>query len=223
MAYYIQPNPINVDLADTDDDSVFQDQTLGGAGDFTLNGADVVSGEWITPDGFAHQLVLTCAADESARTVTVTGFYDLERHHPASITIAGVNATTAESTAYLAIITSVALDGATSGNIKLGFVDEAVAIMPLDPATDPSTIEYVVTGTISFDIEGTTTPIHKRNARHPFSLTNAFEDWNWVANSSALSSSGNLTLNSPVQAIRLKVNSYSSGAAVVLTAIQPVS
>lgn len=222
MAYYVQPNSINVDLAPTDDDSVFEDQTLMGAGNFSLDGTDVVDGEWVSPDGFAHQLVITAAATETA-TATITGFYDIARHHPASITIAGPDATTAETSAYLAVITQVAYDGATVGNVKLGFVDEAIAIMPMDPGSNPSTIEYVVTGTVDFDIEDTTTQIHKRNARHPFSLSNAFNTWAWVSNSAGITASGNITLNSPVQAIRLKVNSYSTGAAVVLSAIQPIN
>lgn len=214
MTVTFQPNQIDIDLADPDDDSVFADQALGGAGDFTLDGADVSGGVWVSPDGFAHQLILTCAADESARTATVTGYYDINQEYPATITIAGSNASTTESTEYLAVITSVSFDGATTGNVKLGFVDEAIVFVGADPATRPITIQSVVTGTVNFDIQTTNTEYWKRTAQHPFTFLVSYEDVPFVSRSAAVTASAVLTLDGPVTGIRYLINSYSSGARI---------
>lgn len=221
MTTFSQVNQIDIDLADADDDNVFADQTLVGAGDFTLDGAGVTDGVWTSPDGFAHQISITSAADESARTATITGFYDIAKNHPASVTLAAVSIGTAETTAYLAVITSVAFDGATSGNVSMGIVDEAIAVVALDRSADPGTVQYVISGTAAFDIETTATPIHRRTAKHPYTLLYAMENWQWVGASTAISASGDLTLNSPTSAVRLKVTSYSSGARIYFNVIQP--
>ena len=49
---------VKMDLADVDPNGVFENQTLGSAGNFNLNGIGVVNSEWVSPDGFAKKIGL---------------------------------------------------------------------------------------------------------------------------------------------------------------------
>ena len=207
---------INMDLADVDDDGVFQNQTLGGAGSFTLNGAGVSSGEWVTPDLFAKQIGFASTGNISGVNFTVSGYQDKNKTIPISETIAGPNNNTVETTNYFYSIQSISASGAVGTNTKAGAVDKAISrIIPVkrsysDRSERQIGLTFIVTGTIDYTVQQTNDDVQ--------SLTN--RNFNWLDHddsdlvNAAISKNGNYI--AVPQAMRVKINSYSSGAALLI-------
>lgn len=202
-----RPIIIDLDLADVDANSVFEDQTLGGAGNFTLNGVDVTDGVWTSPDGFARQISFESAANLSALTFTITGYTDSKQHNLVTENVTGPNAATVESTGYFYSITQIASDGAVGTNCECGFVDEAVTdALPLNWRGGVASVNVDVTGTIDLTIQNTFDDIQNLSDL----------DFNWQDSPSPdlvnITSSTNEAYEGVPSALRAKVNSYSSGA-----------
>ena len=207
---------INMDLADVDDDGVFQNQTLGGAGSFTLNGAGVTSGQWVTPDLFAKQIGFASTGNISGVNFTISGYEDRNKTILISETIAGPNNNTVETTNYFYSIQSISASGAVGTNTKAGAVDEAISqIIPIkrsysDRSERQVGLTFIVTGTINYTVQQTNDDIQ--------SLTN--RTFNWLDNDdSALvnaTTSKNGNYIAGPQAARIKIKSYSSGAALLI-------
>lgn len=207
---------INMDLADVDDDGVFQNQTLGGAGNFTLNGAEVVSAEWVTPDLFAKQIGFASTGNISAVNFTIFGYEDRNKTIPISETIAGPNNNTVETTNYFYSIQSISASGVVGTNTKAGAVNKAISqIIPTkrtysDRNERQIGLSFIVTGTIDYTVQQTNDNIQ--------SLTN--RNFNWLDHddsdlvNAAISKNGNYI--AIPQAMRVKINSYSSGAALLI-------
>ena len=122
----MRPIRTNVDLATVDINGIFEAQQLVGAGDVTLDGAEVTAGVWTTLDGFARQIAIACAGDINTVIFTITGFRDADSLIAITDTITGVNANAVESTEYFYSITSIAADAAVGTDIYGGAVDEAI-------------------------------------------------------------------------------------------------
>jgi len=211
----MKPIRIDIDLDDVDPNGLFEDQTLGGAGDFTLNGAGVVDGVWTTPDGFAKQIGFESAGNISAVTFTVTGFTDESKHNAVTETLSGPNANTVETSNYFYHITSVAANGAVGTNTEAGPVDEAVtAVIPLNWRGSETLVNVYVTGTISYTVEQTTDNLQNLN-----DLTFNWKDCDDSALVNA-TTTANATYVGVPSGIRLKVNSYNSGAELAFDIIQ---
>lgn len=203
----MRPIIIDLDLATVDPNSVFEDQTLGGAGNFTLDGADVTDGVWTSPDGFAHQISFESSANLSALTFTITGYTDSKKHNLVTENVTGPNATTVESTGYFYAITQIASDGAVGTNVECGFVDEAVTdALPLDWRSGVASVNIDVTGTLDLTIQNTFDNIQNLDDL----------DFNWQDAPSTdlvnITSSVNEAYEGLPRALRVKVNSYSTGA-----------
>lgn len=208
----MRPIRINIDLADVDADGVFQNQTLGGAGTITLNGAEVVGGQWVTPDGFAKQIGLVSAGNISTVTFTITGYQDYDRHVAITDTVTGINNSTVETTKYFYYITSIAADGAVGSNVAGGAVDEAItAAIPLNWRGDIVSVNADITGTVNATIQQTFDNLQNLNDL----------DFAWQDSPSAslvgFTASTNDAYDGIPSALRCKINSYSSGAAISLT------
>jgi len=207
---------INMDLANVDDDGVFQNQTLGGAGNFTLNGAEVVSAEWVTPDLFAKQIGFASTGNISAVNFTIFGYEDRNKTIPISETIAGPNNNTVETTNYFYSIQSVSASGVVGTNTKAGAVNKAISqIIPTkrtysDRNERQIGLSFIVTGTIDYTVQQTNDNIQ--------SLTN--RNFNWLDHddsdlvNATISKNGNYI--AIAQAMRVKINSYSSGAELLI-------
>lgn len=203
---------INVDLATVDVDGIFENQTLGGAGDVSLDGAEVVAGEWITPDGFAKQIAIDSAGDVSGVVFTVTGYTDQDKHNLITETITGVTTTAVESTNYFYSITSIAADGAVASNIFAGSVDEAVTKpLPISWRGGVASVNLDITGTMDVTIENTFDELQNLD-----DLNFAWQDSPSINLVNATTSTNDAYEGLP-SALRLKVNSYSAGAACNLT------
>lgn len=207
---------INMDLADVDDDGVFQNQTLGGAGSFTLNGVGVTGGQWVTPDLFAKQIGFASTGNISGVNFTVSGYQDKNKTIAISETIAGPNNNTVETTNYFYSIQSIAASGAVGTNTKAGAVDEAISqIIPIkrsysDRSERQVGLTFIVTGTINYTVQQTNDDIQ--------SLTNRV--FNWLDHDDSALVNATISKNGNYiaipQAIRVKINSYSSGAALLI-------
>lgn len=207
---------INMDLADVDDDGVFQNQTLGGAGSFTLNGAGVTSGEWVTPDLFAKQIGFASTGNISGVNFTVSGYQDKNKTIAISETLAGPNNNTVETSNYFYSIQSITANGAVGTNTKAGPVDEAISqIIPIkrtnsDKAERQVGLTFIVTGTINYTVQQTNDDVQSPTDR----------TFNWLdSDDSAVvgaTASKNSNYISIPKAMRVKINSYSSGAALLI-------
>jgi len=207
---------INMDLDNVDDDGVFQNQTLGGAGNFTLNGAGVTSGEWVTPDLFAKQIGFASTGNISAVTFTVSGYLDKNKTIAISEELAGPNNNTVETTNYFYSIQSISAGAAVGTNTKAGPVDEVVSQIISIKRTNSDRSErqvgltFIVTGAINYTVQQTSDDVQ--------SLTDRTFNWldsddSAVVGATASKNSNYIALP---QAMRVKINSYSSGAALLI-------
>lgn len=102
------------------------DQTLGGAGNFTLNGAAISGGSFDCAYSGGQLITFTSTGNISARTFTITG---TDRNGAAqSETLSGPNNNTVFSTKYYKTVTQVASDGAVGTNTSIGIA--APLILP---------------------------------------------------------------------------------------------
>lgn len=203
----MRPMILNIDLATIDVDGIFENQTLVGAGDVSLDGAEVVNGEWVTPDGLAHKFSIDSAGDVSGVTFTITGYSDADKHNLITDTITGVTTTAVESTKYFYSITSIAADGAVGSNIFGGIVDEAISkVIPLNWRGGVTSVNLDITGTMDVTLQNTFDNIQVLSDL----------DFNWQNSPSSnfvnATSSTNDAYDGLPRALRLKINSYSTGA-----------
>lgn len=187
---------------------------LTGAGpwtSFTLSGPS---------DSFAHQLSLTSAANLSAINITIVGT-DADGQ-AVTETRAGPNANTVETSAYFKTVTSISAASTLGANtLDVGWVDEFVSqTLPTEIYLHqgPPFCQITLTGTANFDVEDTMSDI-----RASYSPPPSQGDFTWLndANFTAKSASLSAQLAVIPRAIRLAVNSYSSGAVLKLAVITP--
>lgn len=208
----MRPKQLTMDLADADPNGVFEDQQLGAAGDFTLNGAGVSGGEWASPDGFAHQISFESTGNLSGVTFTITGYADAAKHIPLTEAVTGPNNATVESSGYFAVITQIAASAAVGTNVEAGHVDEAVTnAIPLNTYSDTTLISADVTGTVDYTIQ-VTMDDPQVVANHPLT-------WQDIDDSALVdvTASAYSIASAGLRAIRVQINSYSSGAEVKLS------
>lgn len=208
----MRPIYIDIDLADVDDNGIFENQTLVGAGDLTLDGAEIVNGEWVTPDGFAKKIGIACAGDVNTVTFTITGYSDISKHNLITDTITGVNANTVESSKYFYYITSIAADAAVGTDVYGGSVDEAMtAALAPNWRNGVLSVSADVTGAVDATVQQTFSDI-----QNPDDL-----DFNWQnfpeADLVGFTTSQQDAYSGIPRAVRVVINSYSSGARIELT------
>ena len=150
------PIVVSVSLAAADDDGIAQNQTLGAAGNMTLNGLLVTDGvATLTTAGIERQVLLTSVSDESAKTFTVYGTNATGNEISESIT--GPN-TTATTNKFFRTVTRVAVSAATTGNVKVGTNGVgATRFVSIDQnkAVSGISYEFVVSGTVNYDLQHT--------------------------------------------------------------------
>jgi len=193
-------DPVNVDA-----DGIAEAQAVAGAGALTLDGA-LVSGGVYSGD-YARQIGILSAGDDSLITFTVTGTDADKRAITEAVTGSSGAPGTAESTLYFLTVTSVVASGAASGNVSVGTVDEFVTnTIPLDKYNhDPASVSMEnITGTINFSLDETFTDFQRENIIEFFPANET------AFNESTVATHGDISNHAT--GIRLRVNSYSSGA-----------
>ena len=152
----MKPITVSVQLDAADDDGVAQNQQPSGAADLTLNGALVSGGvATLCAAGMERQVLVTTAANESTKTITIYGTN--ATGNPISEAITGPNATTGTTTGYFRTITRVAVSAAFTGNVKVG-TNGVGATRPvnLDTFGRPEvSIQVDVSGTVNFTVQQT--------------------------------------------------------------------
>lgn len=164
-------------------------------------------------DSLAHQVSIRndSATDHSGKTVLLVGTGADGEALSESVQAPGTSATV-ESTSYFMTLTS-ATPSATIGadTFDIGWVDEFVTkTIPLNWRGGPGALRITVGGTINYDLENTISDIQ-------------FEDIVWFVDDAAQDDeTASLTARWEVtsKAIRVKANSYSSGATLTLDYVQ---
>ena len=190
---------IDIDVAAEDTDGYANDDDSGNGGTVTL----------ITTspgDGLAHKVVITPSGSVSGN-YTLVGTDADGKSISETLATSTTNAVT--SSAYFATLTSVTNATVGSETIDVGWADEvATKTYPLDVYRPyPPTVQVDVTGTIAFDIEYTMSDVQASNTGQ--------NNFVWANDANFTNKSADLTddLSLPgYRAIRIVVNSYSSGA-----------
>ncbi len=112
--------------AATDRDGLAQAQTLGAAGNLTLNGAGISGGLYTNPFYGGRLVTIYSAGNLSAITFTVTGTDHAGTAQTENIT--GPNNGTATGTKYFNTVTSIAANAAVASNVEAGFAASLIAL-----------------------------------------------------------------------------------------------
>lgn len=162
-------------------------------------------------DSLAHQVSIRndSATDHSGKTVTLVGTDHLGRALTEIVTAPGASLTV-ESSGYFLTLTD-ATPSATIGadTFDIGWVDEFVPpAIPMDWRAGVGSLLVTITGTISVDLQSSNTDINGTTTEPSWLVDSA-------ANT-AFTASQWCTFNATPRFIRIKANSYSSGATVKL-------
>lgn len=213
------PRYFDIDPIDVDPDGIAENQTLGGAGNLTLDGAlcdlgtagqfDI--GDAGYSDGIAGvRIAIDSAGDVSSVTFTVTG----KDQDGIDITedITGVTTTAVESVNYFSQITQIAADGAVGSNVFVGPVDEIVTktyVLNWRAAEACTVAVSALAGTCQFDIQ--------ESFDDP---ENGVRNMNWIDAQADKAADLAALLTLHARAVRLRFDSYSSGAELQFAVIQ---
>lgn len=193
--------------------SICLSQTPGGAGNLTLNGALAAGG--VVPDlSFGYIVSITGAANDAARTFTITGFDQSLR--PQTEAVTGPNISTVVGTKFWRRITTIAIDAAAAGAITVGTPNTVLCAvspdLPLDLYERDTTIAVDISGTINYDV------------KKAFERQTAGETANWVAGGLAAQvADANTAYTAPTGSVRLQINTYTNGATVAMSVVQGMS
>jgi hypothetical protein len=206
----MRPKEYDVDVADAN--------LTGFASNVT--GAAFVLTATAATDGIAHQVSIRndSATDHSGKTVTLVGT-DQDGRALTEVVTGPAGSATVESTGYFLTLTS-ATPSATIGadTFDIGWVDEvSTKTIPLDWRSDlAAAINVDVTGTIDFTVQQTFDNVQ---------VSTGQQSAQWLDISALAAKTADTTSTSTVgaTAIRLKVNSYSSGAELQMNLNQTTS
>lgn len=187
-------------------------QQTAGAGDLLLNGALVDDGV-ATMLNNPSRLEITSAGNLSGVDFTITGTnFDGKEIVE---TIAGPNATTVITNSYFYTVSQISVDGAVGTDVTVGPTDQSVSkIVPVSRfpgdillgiqtnISTSATIDY----TLQFTLDNVQT-------------SSANQKWLDVSSYSGKTADFYGSLTTPIRALRIKINSHSSGT-VTTTIIQ---
>jgi hypothetical protein len=178
------------------------------------------AGPWTTfsstTDGLAHQVSIRndSGTDYSGQTFTVVGTGPNNETLTEAVTGPGAGATV-ESTIYVKSITSITASGAgiSTDTFDIGWVDEVVShTYPIDFCSPyQCAIQVDVTGTIDFTVQECFTNV----------LAGDTAVWNNITALAAKTADTASVASVGARAIRIVVNSYSSGAELQMYTSQP--
>lgn len=214
----MRPQVITLAPDDADADGVAASQTpaAGGEQELTIGGA-LASGGVATMD-VAREISITSAGDDSGRTFTVTG----TNHHGDTIieAVTGANAGAATTTLQFKTVTSVTTDDDTAGAVTVGTTQVvASAWWPVDRLDwNGLSLGVEVSGTANYDVQHTFDDIFDLAVARPQTAADipTVIDHDTLAN---LSVNSDGAYEYPPRAVRLALNSFSTGASVKLTII----
>ena len=212
----VRPVTLSYTLIDpSDTDCIAEAQQLVGAGNLDLDGVLVASGS-VTFTGGGYQIALYSAGNLSARTFTITGTDGEGRAITDAVT--GPNNSTVESVKYFKTVTQIAASGSVGSDIIVGIADEfASTYYIVSSKRAVSSISVGVSSGASVNYK-----IQNMN-KDPQTTANADQVWydhSTLANQTASAASSYI---SPVRAIRLIINSFSSTPTMTVNIVQASS
>lgn len=193
----MRPIRISRTLAAADPNGIALDQTTGGAGDLTLNGAFVVDG--VAQLDVQRQVSLESVGNLSGINFTIVGTDEQSR--PISETISGPNVGVVATTLDFFTVTRVSVDAAVGTNVEVGTNETGGSVViPLDQYISPFNVSLgaIITGTVNATVQFTFDDVF--SGVGPFSWTNQSDLTNIVASADG-------TFISPVSACRILTNS----------------
>lgn len=166
-------------------------------------------------DDLAHQLNFTSTANLSSITFTITGTDADGVIQTEDVT--GPNNTTVESTKYFLTWISIVPSATLGANtVDIGWVDEFVCpSIPMNVYASKAMLRTLVNGTITYTMQ------------HTLDRLDPAGDFNWTdlpdgtVDMTSITTGAVATLDPPPTAIRVKVESYSSGADVTVQTTHP--
>lgn len=192
----MKPKTVEIELATDDDDGICQSQTPLAGGALTIDGGLATDG--VAAFDAARRILLTFAGDESARTFTITG---TNRHDfGISEEVAGTDSTAVTAQDFKTV-TSVEIDDASAGAIKVGTgTSGSTDWIPLSANLNPFSVGFgcTVEGTVNYTVEHTYGSVQSYTAR-----PDVFQHETVASKAENLSGS----YSAPVSAVRLTVNS----------------
>lgn len=194
----MRPKEIDIDVADANLTG-FASNVTGATFTLTAN---------VATDGLAHRVSILndSANDHSGKTVTLVGT-DVSDAILTEVVIGPAGSATVESSGYFKTLTN-ATPSATIGadTFDIGWVDEVSSqVVPINwRSQNAATINVDVTGTINFTVQETFDAIQ----------TNGFQSVQWLNIAALTTKTADTTSTGTLAAtaLRIIVNSYSSGA-----------
>lgn len=196
-----------IDPVDVDADGLAVAQAVAAAGALTLNGA-LIENSIYTGD-YARQISITSTGADGGRTFTITGTDADGKAQTEDLT--GPATATVESIKYYKTVTSITVDDACAGNISAGTVDEFVTnTIPVENSeSDGLTVSLErFTGTIDVSVEQCFSRVQWADSIEFFSGPTSLQ---------GQTSKSYDNINIHASGIRLKCNSYTSGAQLYMT------
>lgn len=193
----------SIDPIDVDPDGIAEAQAVASATELSLDGALVSDG--IFTGDFARRVGILSAADDSLVTFTITGTDADNKSISEGIAGSAGAPGTEETTLYFKTVTSIATSAAATGNVSAGTVDELVTnTIPLDRLNgNPTTVSVEdITGAVNYTVEEVFSEIQSAD---PF-------EFYAVDGLELRTAAGRDELTNHASGVRLKINSYTSGA-----------
>lgn len=164
-------------------------------------------------DGLAHQIGVSSTANIGTVIFTITGT-DADGVSQTD-TVTGVNNNTVETTKYFATWSSVTISATLGANTaNVGWVDEIVTpTIPLEIYARGVSANVDITGTVNYTVQATHSNMRTRVEDGPF---NWFDISDPNIDVIDITTDVQFGLFPIPRAIRLKTNSYSSGATLAL-------
>ncbi len=188
--------------------NILQAVTPGAAGALTLNGA-LISGGVLPTQTLAYILLLTTAANDSAKTITITG---VASDGSTTETVSLPNATTGFSAKAWFSISSITVSAALIGNLSIGTANATLsaysAPIPVDVYSSYTQLAVDISGTINFTVQKC------------YEMLNRGETPNWITAQAAGAIDVQTLLTGPVSAVRLQINSYTNTATIAMSVLQ---
>jgi len=202
-----KPQSTSITSLSDDANGCFADQTTAGAASLSLDGALATSNVCIFAS--AQQISIEGAADESGVVATIIGTDADGRISTEALTLA--NAGTAKSVLYYKTITSIAVDGALTGNIEGGPLSTNGAV---SATLVPDLAGYKPLMSIVADITGTMTVTVQHTS---FTMPSGREPvWFDTVDMTAVTADTEGNIGAPVGGVRLNITAYTSGSAELL-------
>lgn len=188
---------------DVDPDVIAEAQAVASAGFLSLDGALIVDGAF--SGDYARKIAILSSGDDSTINFTITGTDPDGK--AITETLAGSDGApgTVETDAYFLTVTTIYLDDAATGNVSAGTADElSTNTIPLDRINHNAATVSVedISGTVNYTVDETMSEIQSADI---------FEFYE-VGQLTSRTSAGYIDINNHASGVRLRINSYDSGA-----------